>query len=103
MTLSHLNLTSLRSRLSYGARIDPARDWSILLVLGGLVLVLVVVWNVWAFETVVNGGVLGNATVSSPPLFSQASLDTIQSLFSDRLVEETKYRDGTYRFADPSQ
>jgi len=91
------------SRLSYGSRLDPARDWSILLTLAGLVLVLILVWNAWAFNTVVNGGVLDPRATTSPSAFSQASLDTIRTLFSERAGEDAKYQDGTYRFADPSQ
>lgn len=60
------------------------------------------IWNVWAFDTVANGGVIGTAT-STPQAFSQSSLNTIRSIFEDRAEERAKYETGTYRFSDPSQ
>ena len=95
-------LQTLLSRLSYGSRLNPARDWGVLLSLTALVLVLIIGWNVWAFQTVVNGGVLGGAVASSPPVISQTSIDALRTLFSDRAAEEMNYAAGIYRFTDPS-
>jgi len=91
------------SRFAYGSRPNPARDWLVLLILSALALALIAIWNLWAFETVVNGGTLGNAATSTPPVFSQTSLDTIQNLFTSRAEEDAKYTNGIYRFSDPSQ
>ena len=94
---------SLLKRLRYGSHINPTRDWLTLVTLAAIVLAGIVVWNAWAFDTVVSGGVIGTPATSTPPVFSQASLDTIHTIFANRAAEEEKYTTGTYRFADPSQ
>lgn len=63
----------------------------------------IVVWNVWAFDTIANGGVIGTTATSTPPVFNHSSLDAIRAVFQMRAVEETKYVTGVYRYADPSQ
>jgi len=95
-------LTTL-ARLRSAAYPDPVRDWLGLLTLSLLVLVSIVVWNVWAFGTVAQGGVIGTNATSTPPVFSGASLDSIHVVFLERADEEAKYVTGVYRFADPSQ
>ena len=92
---------SLSKRFRYGSRVDPQRDWFALLTLLGLVLAALMVWNIWAFDTVANGGTIG--ATSTPPVFSPSSLDAIQAIFTDRAAQEQKYQTGVYRFADPSQ
>lgn len=96
-------LQSFASRFSYGACLAPARDWSVLLSVAAVALVLIVGWNVRAFQTVVQGGVLGVAATSSPPAISQSSIDMLRALFNEREAEEANYASGTYRFTDPSQ
>ena len=93
---------SFLKRLRYGV-LNPARDWMTLIVLLAIALAGLVVWNVWAFDTVANGGVIGSTATSSPPIFTQTSLDGIHTIFANRAAEEAKYETGTYRFADPSQ
>lgn len=97
------SITSFFRRLRYGTQVNPTRDWLTLLTLSALVLVSIIVWNVWAFDTVANGGVIGAVATSTPPAFNQASLNTIHTIFSNRADEELKYQTGTYRFVDPSQ
>jgi len=96
-------LRSFLFRFAYELRPNPTREWAVLLSFAGLVFALIMVWNVWAFKTVVDGGTLGSAATSTQPVFSQMSLDTIKNLFTNRATEEAKYQNGTYRFADPSQ
>ena len=96
-------LRSFLLRFSYGLRPNPARDWALLFSFAGLLFTLIMVWNVWAFKTVVNGGTLGSVATSTQPVFSQMSLDTITNLFTNRAIEDAKYSDGVYRFSDPSQ
>lgn len=91
------------SRLRSVAHIDPVRDWLILFTLSILAFVSIVVWNVWAFDTVASGGVIGTAATSTPPIFNSSSLDAIHAVFSKRATEEAKYVTGVYRYADPSQ
>ena len=90
----------LRDTVAYP---DPVRDWLILCVLSAIVFVGMVMWNVWAFDTVSQGGVIGAPVADTSPVFNRSSLDTIHSVFASRAEEEAKYRTGTYRFTDPSQ
>lgn len=95
--------TTFISRFRYGKQLDPARDWIALLTLSALLFAVILVWNAWAFDMVVNGGVIGNAPVKVAPVFNSESLSEIRSLFDMRAEEEVKYVTGGYRFADPSQ
>ena len=83
--------------------IDPERDWIVLLILAFIALVIIIVWNAYAFDTVAGGGVIGKPATSSAPVFSQSSLDAIRTVFSDRAAEEAKYASDVYHYTDPSQ
>ena len=96
-------IRSFFSRMRADARMDPVRDWLILLTLSIFAFAGIIVWNVWAFDTVARGGVIGAAATSTTPVFNSSSLDAVHSVFKMRSAEETKYVNGTYRFADPSQ
>jgi len=101
MTIFTTTVSFIR-RLRYGANIDPGRDWLILVTCSTILLIGIIVWNVWAFDTVANGKVIGAAPAATPS-FNQASLDAIRTVFEDRADEEAKYVTGVYRYADPSQ
>lgn len=96
-------LRSTLDRLRYGPRVDPARDWLVLITLGAILFAGILAWNIAAFDTVASGGVIGSPFRVAPQAFSRSSLDEIQKVFTDRAAEEAKYQGGTYRFADPSQ
>ena len=96
-------LNSFLKRFRSGAHQDPARDWMLLLICSVIALAGIVVWNVWAFDTIAGGGTIGSRVVTEPPIFSRSSLDTVRSIFEKRSVEEEKYISGIYRYADPSQ
>lgn len=102
-TMNILTTISSFWRRLYQKALNPMRDWLTLLTLAAFVLIGIIVWNVWAFDTVANGGIIGTAATSTSPLFSQTSLNTIRTTFLNRTEEEAKYETGTYRFADPSQ
>lgn len=93
---------SISKRIRSLSRVDPERDWIVLLILSFITFLLVVVWNVWAFDTVAGGGVIGSSVAGRPAIFSQASLDVIHTIFDNRAAEEAKYVSGVYRYADPS-
>jgi len=82
---------------------DPERDWMGILTISIIAFVGIVVWNIWTFETVANGGTIGTATTSPRSSFDRSSLDAIETIFSNRSAEEAKYRTGVYRYSDPSQ
>ena len=94
---------SILKHVRYGERLNPVRDWFVLLILSAIALTGIIIWNMLAFDTIASRGVMGTSVASTTPLFNQASLDTIQNVFADRKSEEEKYENGVYRFADPSQ
>jgi len=93
----------LLKRLRSGASLDPIRDWLVLLTLTTITLIGIIVWNVWAFQTVAGGGIIGEPPAALPSTFSRTSLDAINAIFASRAAEEAKYVTGVYRYADPSQ
>ncbi len=97
------SISSFLKRLRAGAHQDPVRDWLILITFSTIALAGIIVWNVWAFDTVASGGVIGAPATEAPPIFSRSSLDTIRTIFASRAEEEAKYVNGIYRFVDPSQ
>lgn len=96
-------LGSFFGRLRSGMRFDPVRDWLVLLILSLFAFISIVVWNVWAFDTVARGGVIGSPVPKSAPVFNRSSIDAIHTIFEKRAAEEVKYVTGVYRYADPSQ
>ena len=95
-------ITAPVARLSRRAP-DPGRDWRILLIAFGVILIITIGWNVWAFETVVDGGTLGDTHKIVAPVETTSALDTLPALLDTRAAEDSKYINGGYRFADPSQ
>lgn len=99
-----MNFDTLLSRLSffrYGPRLEPVRDWFMLLgVLGALVSVSVL-WNIWLFVGVAEGDTIGNAPYEAPSL-SGASADAVRRIFDVRSEEQKRY-ENEYRFVDPSR
>jgi len=96
------SIGSFVRRVHFSTSIDPVRNWLVLLTLSTIALASIIVWNVWAFDTVANGGAIGTTNTKAPEVFSQASLETIRVIFENRANEEAKYVTGVYRFADPS-
>jgi hypothetical protein len=91
-------------RLRTGATYDPVRDWLALITLAAILLIGIIIWNVWTFETVANGGSLAGAPqAGTPTLFDRSSLDSIHKVFEKRASEAAKYETGVYRYTDPSQ
>lgn len=89
-------------RLRSGAGLDPIRDWLALLTLSAITLIGIIVWNVWAFDTVASGGTIGAPAITTPAAFSRTSLDGIHTIFASRAAEEARYETGVYSFTDPS-
>lgn len=90
-------------RARSGVRLNPARDWAILLVCSAVILVGIVVWNAWVFDTVAKGGVIGTPVTKTPAVFDRSLLSEVRAIFETRAAEEVKYRTGAYQYADPSQ
>ena len=93
---------SFFKRFRSGTSIDPVQDWLMFLSLATVCLVGIIVWNVWAFDTVSSGGTIGAPRTETPTVFNVSSLQEIHSIFANRAAEETKYITGVYMFTDPS-
>lgn len=95
-------ISSFLKRVRIRPQFDPTRDWITALIIATIALAGITVWNAWAFDTVVSGGVIGASATSTPPFFSQSSLDAIHTVFANRAAEEGKYISGAYSYVDPS-
>lgn len=82
----------------YGDRLQPVRDWFVLVSIGAILLLASLAWNTWLFSRVTNGEAIGTAT--STPSFNPASIDSVNTLFQKRATIEAQYKDG--HFVDPS-
>lgn len=99
--LSHIG--SFLQRIRDSVHQDPVRDWLALISISAILLAGIIVWNVWAFDTVAKGGTIGAPPAAAPTVFNKESLDAIHAIFAERAAEEAKYAAGVYRYADPSQ
>lgn len=98
-----INFNFFLKHFREGIPLDPVRDWIVLLISAFICFSGIVVWNMWIFDTVANGGNIGSVATSSPAVFSRSSLDAVHAIFNERSNEYVKYADGIYRYADPSQ
>ncbi len=101
MSISKIK-NSFIKHFHYG-EINPMRDWLVLITLFIIALAGVVVWDIWSFGVVTNGGTIGGTKTVSTQTLDQSSLNKINIIFSSRAAEENKYKTGVYRYADPSQ
>jgi len=93
----------VRLTFKYGTKLNPTRDWNVLVTLALICFVASVIWNVWLFEQVASGAALGSPTSTVVAPLDQSTLDALTQIFADRAREQAKYTDGTYRFIDPSK
>ncbi len=89
--------------MRYGFHSNPVRDWGVILTFGAISFSIILVWNAWAFNTVVNGGVIGSSATSTTSDFNRKSLDSIRTILDNRATEDNKYKTDVYHFIDPSQ
>lgn len=95
-------LTPLLKRITFLNRLDPERDWILLLLISVMLLTGIVVWNAWTFDMIAKGGVIGSSSTSTPSVFKQSSLEDVHTVFEKRAVEESNYTSGVYQYVDPS-
>lgn len=89
--------------LSYGERIEPARDWYVLLSLFFMFFAASAVWNAWLFNRVQQGGMLSGQPAQMKSAIPGVSLEEMEYLFQKRADEEERYASGAYVFTDPSR
>ena len=81
-------------------RLNPSRDWLLVLSLALAAIIASLLWNAWFFFVALNQ----DSSVSPAPEAKKAdtsSLEKARAAFDARAAEEAKYR-GEYRFVDPS-
>lgn len=91
-----------RLHLSYGKRLQSARDWVILLVIGVIAVFISLAVNVWTFDRVVKGGVLGEPPSTQDIVFDASRLEKLVDLFARQAAKQREYVEGTVQFVDPS-
>jgi hypothetical protein len=96
--MKSLNLSGITKSLKYGARLRPARDWYVLLVLFSALLGVSIAWNLWLFSAVTKGETIG---VQAPAPSAEIQLTQVKTLFDQRATERGRYT-SQYRFVDPS-
>ena len=96
-------MTTPRFTLAYGKRLEPSRDWIVLLATTALLLFVSVAWNLWLFNHVAGGAVLGAPASPATTALDEAAIKELGEIFAERAREATSYRNGTYRFIDPSR
>lgn len=82
----------------------PVRDWHILLVVSGTMLLAILVWQWVVFDRVVNdkfGSVQTDSVGKSGGIKTPAN--ELRELYKARSEEVEKYRTGAYLYPDPSQ
>ena len=94
-------LTKVFEHIRYGNRLEPARDWFVLLTALLVALVVSIVWNVLFFLDTVNG-VDSTQVENAINATSTDPIQTVEELFLKRQVEEARYKN-EYRFVDPSR
>jgi|GEM_PF-1527582 len=91
---------SFLSKLSYGKRLQPARDWFVLVSLALLALGALAVVSVWMYLE--GARPTGEGEVPTlTPAFSVDALDKTEALFEKRAEERSRY-EAEYLFVDPS-
>ena len=94
------NSDAFFKRFSYGASLRPARDWFLVLVVAVLLVAGSVGWNVWLFQGVERGAVIGESSAGRTGL-DERSIESVRRVFESRQEEQNRYRN-EYRFVDPS-
>ncbi|MCX6790553.1 MAG: hypothetical protein NTV60_03470 [Candidatus Kaiserbacteria bacterium] len=95
-------LTPLLKQMKFLNRLDPERDWILLLIISVILLTSIVVWNAWTFDMIAKGGVIGSSATSTAPTLEQTSFEDIHAVFDKRAIEESNYTSGVYQYVDPS-
>jgi hypothetical protein len=99
------SLTDIEQRtlhlVEYGKQLNPARDWLVLLIISGVLLIASAVVNIFIFVGVRNGP--GEATLTSgAPTIDANTVSSIEAVFKKRASEQGNY-EHVYEFVDPSK
>ena len=81
-------------------RLNPSRDWIIILSCALVGMVVIMLWNMWFFFAVLNQEAVLPATTQTKNV-DTSSIEKVRTTFEVRALEEARYR-SEYRFIDPS-
>ncbi|MDB5237094.1 MAG: hypothetical protein JWL88_196 [Parcubacteria group bacterium] len=87
-----------KNSFRYGEKLDPARDWLMLILAASVLFAASIGWNLWLFIRVTNGDAIGNATATKA--LNPTSITSVNALFQQRADIETQYKNA--HFADPA-
>ena len=89
------------STFTYGEQLHPVRDWLVLLIVAGVLLLTSAATNVLIYEGV-KSGVAGDAVSSPVAGVDAGAVSTVETVFKERATEMGNY-ETVYQFVDPSK
>ncbi len=92
---------ALLSRITYGKRVHPQRDWLMLLAVAMMLLIVAALWSAVLYARGTHRDT-DTQTPVAPTGVSLEALEKTTALFEARAQEEERYR-SEYRFVDPKQ
>jgi hypothetical protein len=98
MKMNFSKLGGITHVFKYGDRLQPVRDWFLMVFIVIILLLISLGWNAWLFERAISGEAIGTATAA--PALNPTSIDSVTAVFQKRAEQETLYKNG--HFIDPS-
>lgn len=89
-------------RLSYGERLQPHRDWLLVLSLSLLALVISGMWNIWYFLSITQQELLQEVQEENQGILDRSVLEEERATLMEHAQEAERYRQ-EYRFNDPAR
>ncbi len=89
-------------KIKHGNYMNPTRDWIVIISIVFVVLVVGIVWNVFAFLGAVSGPTISNTVPTKSAVLDSNAMHKVNKLFDARRTEQLKYESGAYTFSDPS-
>jgi hypothetical protein len=86
---------------SYGSKMHPDRDWSILVSIAAILTALSIGFNAWLFIEASTGKLAASSAAAPDHLAPAINISTVQDVFKKRATEEDAYQN-TDSFVDPS-
>lgn len=95
-------IRKITGRFHYGERLQPERDWFVLLGVAVLAFAVSFALNALLFLRVASGQTFGGGPTPTSPAFNAVPLQAVDALFAARAQEAARYQN-EYPFTDPSK
>ncbi len=82
-------------------RLDPVRNWLVLLAIALVGFINIIALNVWTFNRIANGHILNASSAETQATTTTPSFEEIENIIMSREEEVKKYQTN-YKFRDPS-